>query len=99
MGSRQMNRPTELHRQAMELADRADAARRDGNPLATQKWYRAALGLERQAAEPLVAAALDAEPTRSVLLRSAASLAVSCNEYREVERLIATALAGNPPEE
>ncbi|HEX5271222.1 MAG TPA: hypothetical protein VFW33_12065, partial [Gemmataceae bacterium] len=38
------------------------------------------------------------EPTRSVLHRSAASLALECGEYREAERLIATALAGSPPE-
>jgi hypothetical protein len=38
------------------------------------------------------------EPTRSVLHRSAATLALDCGEYREAERLVATALAGNPPE-
>jgi hypothetical protein len=42
---------------------------------------------------------LSAEPTRSVLHRSAAALAVECGEAREAERLIAVALAGNPPEE
>ena len=41
----------------------------------------------------------ESEPTRSVLHRSAASLAFRCGEYREAERLIARALLGNPPEE
>ena len=40
-----------------------------------------------------------AEPIRSVLYRSAASLALICEEYREAERLIATALCGDPPDE
>ena len=40
---------------------------------------------------------LDFEPTRSVLHRSAASLAVECLQLREAERLIGRALAGNPP--
>jgi hypothetical protein len=45
----------------------------------------------------LVAEQLDFEPTRSVLHRSAASLAVECLQLREAERLIGQALAGNPP--
>ena len=43
--------------------------------------------------------ALEMEPTRSVLLRSAASLALDCGEVRQSERLIAQGLVGNPPEE
>ena len=42
---------------------------------------------------------LDAEPSRSILHRSAATLAVDCGEFKAAERLIATALSGNPPEE
>jgi hypothetical protein len=45
----------------------------------------------------LVADQLDFEPTRSVLHRSAASLAVECFQLREAEQLIGRALAGNPP--
>ena len=47
----------------------------------------------------MVAPDLGAEPSRSVLHRSAASLAEQCGEFREAERLIAVALSGNPPEE
>ena len=88
----------ELHRQAMQQAEEADAAVRSGDEAAAQVLYRAAFQLEREAAERLIAES-DAEPTRSVLLRSAASLAVSCLEYREAERLIAAGLAGHPPAE
>jgi hypothetical protein len=42
---------------------------------------------------------LEAEPTRSVLHHSAASLAIECGELQTAERLIATALTGNPPQE
>lgn len=42
---------------------------------------------------------MNEEPTRSVFYRSAASLALQCEEFRETERLIATALSGNPPNE
>jgi hypothetical protein len=46
-----------------------------------------------------VADLIDEEPTRSVLHRSAASLAIKCGEYEEAERLIATALNGKPPDD
>jgi hypothetical protein len=38
------------------------------------------------------------EPTRSVLFRSAASLAIKCNKFSDAERLIDMGLSGNPPE-
>jgi len=37
------------------------------------------------------------EPTRSVLFRSAACLALDFDDYREAERMIAFGLSGNPP--
>ena len=46
-----------------------------------------------------IAGDFDFEPSRSVLHRSAASLALQCGEFREAERLIAGALAGFPPDE
>ncbi len=60
--------------------------------------FRQAFEYERKAAE-LAADDFAAEPTRSVLHRSAASLAIDCGEFREAERLIAVALSGNPPDE
>jgi hypothetical protein len=44
-------------------------------------------------------AKFEAEPTRSVLYRSAASMAYVCKKYREAEKLIGIGLAGNPPHE
>ena len=87
-----------LHREAMDLADRAEVAQRRKARNEATLLFRQAFELERAAAV-LFVNDFDAEPTRSVLLRSAASLALDCQEYREAERLIAAALWGNPPEE
>ena len=93
-----MNKTTDLHETAMEFWDEAFFARREGNKSLANEKLRKALELETQAAERLKDE-LDEEPSRSVLYRSAASMAMSCKEYRQAEKLIATALAGNPPEE
>lgn len=85
-----------LHREAMELVDQAVLARQQGNTEAVTELTRAAFTKERAAAD-LVASQLDLEPTRSVLHRSAAVLAIECAELRDAERLIGRALAGNPP--
>ena len=93
-----MNKTTDLHEKAMEFHDEAFFAKRKGDLISAMKFSRQALELETQAAERLKDK-LDEEPSRSVLYRSAASMAISCEEYRQAEKLIATALAGNPPEE
>jgi hypothetical protein len=95
-----MNRESrikELHHRAMQLADQAAQVRRGGLEQEANACLREALDHERQAAE-LAAPDLALEPTRSVLHRSAATLACECGEYREAERLITTALSGTPPE-
>lgn len=48
-------------------------------------------------ADQMVADDLAAEPTRSVLHRSAPSLAIECGELQIAERLIVRAFAGVPP--
>lgn len=93
-----MSELADLHNAAMDLASLAEAARRSGDEQRAQALFRDALEYERQAALK-VASNVNAEPTRSVLLRSAASLALDCNSPREAEQLIATALAGDPPDE
>src|SRR5437879_3372907 len=93
-----MKNAGEYHDLAMEMADRALAARRQGDGEQAATWFRNALTYEQRAAE-LVASDLALEPTRSVLHRSAAALAIECGELREAERLIARALTGNPPDE
>jgi len=87
-----------LHHQAMDLAEKAFAADLAGKAT-VQSLFQKAYQLERQAAELVLAKSGDTEPSRSVLLRSAASLAIECREYREAERLIAIALSGDPPQE
>jgi hypothetical protein len=92
-----MNQIKDLHHEAMRLADQASDLRRRGEEQEATTRLRQALERERRAAE-LAAPDLALEPTRSVLHRSAATLAWQCGEYREAERLITTALSGTPPE-
>lgn len=82
----------------MEIAEQAFAAVRSGDLANADVLLRQAYEHERRAALALVATP-EIEPTRSVLLRSAASLAIDCREYREAERLISYALSGEPPPE
>jgi hypothetical protein len=93
-----MKSMSEQHQLAMERADQALEARRRGDEGAARAFFREAFLHERTAAQ-IIAPDLTAEPTRSVLHRSAASLAVECGEAREAERLIAIALSGDPPAE
>jgi hypothetical protein len=85
-----------LHQAAMGLVDQAVLARQRGDTEAALTFAREAFAKERAAAD-LVADQWDLEPTRSVLHRSAAALAVECHALRDAERLIGRALAGNPP--
>lgn len=85
-----------LHQSAMELVDQAVLARQRGETEAALTLTREAFAKERAAADQ-VADQWDLEPTRSVLHRSAATLAVECHQLRDAERLIGRALAGNPP--
>jgi type II secretory pathway component PulM len=91
-----MSQIQDLHRQAMDLAEQADLKRLRGDTAQVQELLRQALELEAEAAG-MVANDVTAEPTRSVLHRSAAALAVECGEFSLAEKLIARALAGAPP--
>ena len=91
-----MNKVQDLHRQAMNLAEQAELEKRRGDATQVQDMLRQALALEAEAAR-LVADDLETEPTRSVLHRSAATLAVECQDLQMAEKLIAVALAGMPP--
>jgi hypothetical protein len=91
-----MSTVQKLHQQAMDLAEQADLAKLRGQTDGVQAILRQALALESEAAT-LVADDLMAEPTRSVLHRSAASLAIECGELQTAEKLIARALEGTPP--
>lgn len=87
-----------LHEKAMDHAGRAFHADIHGQFAIAEDLFREAYKLEKEAAE-IVASDIQAEPSRSVLLHSAASLALDCREFREAEKLVAIGLAGDPPEE
>ena len=77
--------PTEIeaaHRRAMSLADDGDRNRRAGKPEAARACYVEALAAERDAAM-----ATTTQPSRAILLRSAAWLAVNAGDHAEALRL------------
>ena len=82
----------------MGCAERARLAGLAGNDVEASVLNRQAFELERNAAQ-LLLQSFDVEPTRSVLYRSAATLALECGEYVEARRLAHQGLAGNPPQE
>ena len=91
-----MNNVRTLHEQAMDLAEQAAIKKLRGESNDVAAILQQALALEAEAAG-MVADDMEAEPTRSVLHRSAATLAVQCGELQQAEKLIAVALAGQPP--
>ena len=93
-----MNEIATLHGEAMDLAEEAFNASLRGDRDTASRLFRLAFEKERSAAEALKES-YALEPSRSVLFRSAASLALDCGEWREAERLISFGLVGAPPEE
>ena len=86
-----------LHRKAMEYVDEAYLFQLEG---ARDKYLHfTRLALEKEAAAADLMVDEDVEPTRSVLHRSAATLAWRCQEYDYAKRLIFRGLDGNPPGE
>jgi hypothetical protein len=79
----------------MELRDLALLERRKGDEESAARHIHSAYELESQAADTLLHD-LGAEPARSVLYRSAATLARDCGRFAEAEKLIHRALGGNP---
>jgi len=74
----------------------AEQALLSPDPRQAGKLFRSAFEHERKAAE-LLEGSYDYEPTRSVLYRSAATLARDCRDFSEAKRLIQEGLTGNPP--
>ena len=91
-----ITRAEELHKQAMEYADRSLSARLSAKEVDAHNLLRAAFNHEREAADA-VAGMFDLEPTRSVLHRSAATMALELGEIGAAEKILHRALAGNPP--
>ena len=84
------------HTKAMDYAERALLAGMKGDERKARALYGTAFGLEREAAKMTWTGY---EPTRSVLYRSAASLALQCDLMAEARELIGKAIVGNPPPE
>jgi hypothetical protein len=85
----------DLHHEAMELTQQAMIERHSGHPERARELSRRAYQLEAEAAE-LVPYGQASEPTRSILYRSAASLAYQCEELEATQRLAAKGLSGYP---
>jgi hypothetical protein len=84
---------TRLHRKAMRLSHEADAALDLDEALRLRSL---AFEAEKAAALTLFSS-FSEEPARSVLFRSAAVLAMECNNLSEAGRLAAAGLSGQPP--
>ena len=93
-----MSSVRELHDEAMRLAQLAQVARHNGDEQQADELARQAYQCEAQAAE-LVPTDEYTEPTRSILYRSAASLALQAREFDEAKRLISEGLSGNSPQQ
>jgi len=86
----------EMHQLAMGLLDYSNMARRYGDLNVSRELLQRALHYETQAATIMDDQA-DDELWRTVLYRSAASLAMQCGEWDEAERLISDGLSVKPP--
>lgn len=88
----------ELHNQSMDFAELAMLARLRGNFEEAASLFKKALTFELESIK-ILDVNERTEPTYSVLHRSAATLALDCNEPRQAEQIVAKALSGNPPAE
>lgn len=91
-----MTTVSNLHPKAMDLAEEAFRLQRKGHDKHAHSLFLEALKLEQEAAMSLILSH-DNEPSRSILFRSAASLAYNAEDFETAERLIAHGLSGYPP--
>ena len=85
----------QLHNQAMDLAENAFLAQQKGDKTAFVQLSKEAFLLEKAAAM-LLQNQLDAEPSRSILFKSAAFLAFDAQEFQECRDMITYTLLGKP---
>ena len=93
-----MSDTRELHDSAMDFFEQGLLAARAGNSDESHRLFNQALENEAAAADS-VAADHQLEPTRSILHRSAASMALRVGDVQTAKRYVDTGLAGNAPEE
>ena len=84
----------DIHSEAMDLTYYALKARRRGDVNVALDLFAKALKLERAALDVMGDVG---EPIYSTMYRSAATLALDCNDFRLAEKLASKALAGDPP--
>lgn len=94
-----MKEASNFHHEAMELVDQAMMAQLHGDIAGAEKFLREAFKKERAAAQLIASSKKSPEPTRSILCRSAASLAFQCKAFHEAEQLLHLGLSGHPPDE
>ena len=85
-----------VHEEAMFLSQEADIAKLMGDNSKAQTLYKQSFVLENEAAAAY-AYLFDKEPIRSILYRSAASLAIECQLFQEASQLIHQGLTNNTP--
>jgi hypothetical protein len=90
-----MTRIEQLHNQDMNLAENAFLAQQKGDTNTFVQLSKEAFLLEKTAAMLLQNKA-DAEPSRSVLFKSAAFLAFDAQEFQECRNMITYTLLGKP---
>ena len=86
-----------LHNQAMDLAEKAIIFRIRKRIDESIDVFNEAFLLEKEAAM-LLKDLYEFEPSRSIMFRSAASLALNARLFRDAEKMIAIGLSGNPSE-
>lgn len=91
-----MSTVRDLHNQAMDLAERAILERIRGNMDVNIQLHKEALELELAAIAEMDKYGETAEPTWSVLHRSAGWMAFNSKQYRRAEQIACKALAGEP---
>lgn len=87
-----------LHNEAIELAEKAFTLKRRGETERAKSLFAEAFALERKAALAIPVEE-QYEPSRSILCRSAAALALNAELFRESEIMVAQGLIGFPPHE
>ena len=90
-----MNSINQLHTEAMNIAENAFLAQQRGDKMTFVQLSKEAFLLEKAAAM-LLQNQLDAEPSRSILFKSAAFLAFDAQEYQACRDMITYTLLGKP---
>lgn len=86
------------HNEAMDLAQMAQIAAQQGDTGKAATMFSEAFEKEREVAM-IAYSNQHPQPGLSILLQSAAHLAVTCKQPREAEKLIGLALSGDTPSE